>query len=307
MHKPVLLNEVIKYLGPKSGDVILDATIDGGGHAAEILKHIMPDGRLIGIDQDIRFLEILNSKFKIKNSKLLNNLILVNGNFRNVDKILNSLKINSLDGALYDLGMSSIQLEESGRGFTFSKNEPLLMTYKFPLEPQDLTAEKILNARSEKEIADILFRYGEERFARRIARNIVERRKSRPFKTTFDLVEIVAKSTPHKFHYRIHSATKTFQALRIAVNDELNALSESLEKTWKFLIPGSRLVIISFHSLEDRIAKRFFSAKGGSASGGKKQAIILTKKPITPSDEEISSNPRSRSAKLRAAIKINNK
>jgi len=302
MHKPVLLNEVIKYLGPKSGDVILDATIDGGGHAAEILKHIMPDGRLIGIDQDIRFLEILNSKFKIKNSKLLNNLILVNGNFRNVDKILNSLKINSLDGALYDLGMSSIQLEESGRGFTFNKNEPLLMTYKFPLEPQDLTAEKILNVWSEKEIADTLFRYGEERFARRIARNIVERRKSHPFKTTFDLVEIVTKSTPRKFHYRIHPATKTFQALRIAVNDELAALSESLEKVWKFLIPGSRLVIISFHSLEDRIVKNFFKNKEKEGD-----AEIKTSKPVTPSIEEVSSNPRCRSAKLRAAIKINNK
>jgi 16S rRNA (cytosine1402-N4)-methyltransferase len=215
-----------------------------------------------------------------------------------LNKLLEPWKIKKLDGALYDLGMSSLQLEESGRGFTFQKDEPLLMTYKFPLEPQDLTAEKILNTRPEKEIADILFHYGEERFARRIAKNIVKRRKKHPFKTTFELVEIIMESAPFRHHYKIHPGTKTFQALRIAVNDELDALTESLEKAWRFLTPGSRLVIISFHSLEDRIAKNFFSAKGG------KQGIILTKKPIRPRPEEILSNPRSRSAKLRAAIKI---
>lgn len=172
------------------------------------------------------------------------------------------------------------------------------MTYKFPIEPSDLTAQKILNKWPEKEIADILFHYGEERYARRIARNIINRRQKKFFENTLDLIEIIKKSVPWKRHYRINPATKTFQALRIAVNDELNVLSEGLEKVWQFLAPGARLVIISFHSLEDRIVKQFFSAKSG------KEGKILTKKPIRPSDEEISLNPRSRSAKLRATVKI---
>jgi 16S rRNA (cytosine1402-N4)-methyltransferase len=176
------------------------------------------------------------------------------------------------------------------------------MTYKFPLEPQNLTAEKILNTWSEKKIADIIFRYGEERYARRIARNIIERRQKTIFKNTFDLVEVIKKSIPRRLYLRRHPATKTFQALRIAVNNELEALTDSLEKAWKFLIPGSRLVIISFHSLEDRIAKNFLKDKEKEGS-----AEIITPKPVRPSDEEILLNPRSRSAKLRAAIKIKNK
>ncbi len=294
MHIPVLLNEAIKFLAPAPGEIILDATIDGGGHAAEIIQRILPDGKLIGIDQDHEILEKLSSK-------LSNNLILVNDNFRNIDTILGSLKINSLDGAIYDLGMSSLQLEESGRGFTFLKDEPLLMTYKFPLEPADLTAEEIINKWPEKEISDVIFHYGEERYSRRIAKNIIEARKKNPIRTTFELVELVKKSVPRKPWHRIHPATKTFQALRIAVNDELNALSEGLEKVWKFLGPAGRLVIISFHSLEDRIIKNFFKNK-------KEEGVceIKTKKPIRPSDEEILSNPRSASAKLRIGIKINN-
>ncbi|MFH0803874.1 MAG: 16S rRNA (cytosine(1402)-N(4))-methyltransferase RsmH [Candidatus Tagabacteria bacterium] len=288
-HIPVLLKEVIKFLDPKPGDIILDATIDGGGHTEAILERILPDGKLIGIDQDKQLLDKLNSK----------NIILLNGNFRDLDKLFKPLKIKLLNGALYDLGMSSSQLEESGRGFTFLKDEPLLMTYKYPLEPEDLTAEKILNNWSEKEIADILFQYGEESSARRIAKKIAEERKKKRIRTTFELTDIIKKSVPHKFWQRINPATKTFQALRIAVNDELNAISESLEKVWRFLIPGSRLVIISFHSLEDRIAKNFLRNKKIEGT-----AEIKTPKPIRATDEEISYNPRSRSAKLRAAIKI---
>ncbi len=293
MHVPVLLNEVIKFLDPKPGETILDATVDGGGHAMDIAKKILPDGKLIGIDQDKRMVESLSLKSP-------RNVILVNDNFRNIDNVLESLKIKSLDGALYDLGMSSLQLEESGRGFTFLKDEPLLMTYKFPVEPGDLTAREILNKWSEKEIADIIFRYGEERYARRNSRNIIEVREKKPFKTTFELVEAVKKSVPRKPWHRLHPATKTFQALRVAVNDELNALAESLEKTWQFFIPGSRLVVISFHSLEDRIVKNFFRNK-------KKEGLaeIKTPKPIQPSDEEVLLNPRSASAKLRVGIKIN--
>ena len=288
-HIPVLLKEVIKFLDPKPGDIILDATIDGGGHTEAILKRILPGGKLIGIDQDKQLLDELSSK----------NIILINGNFRDLDRLFEPLKIKSLDGVLYDLGMSSSQLEESGRGFTFLKDEPLLMTYKYPLEPEDLTAEKILNNWPEKEITDILFHYGEERYARRIAKKIAEERKKKRVRTTFELTDIVGKSVPHQFWQRINPATKTFQALRIAVNDELNAISESLEKVWQFLIPGSRLVIISFHSLEDRIAKNFLRSKKIEGT-----AEIKTPKPIRATDEEISYNPRSRSAKLRAAIKI---
>lgn len=288
-HIPVLLKEVIKFLDPKPGDIILDATIDGGGHTEAILKRILPGGKLIGIDQDKQLLDELSSK----------NIILINGNFRDLDRLFEPLKIKSLDGVLYDLGMSSSQLEESGRGFTFLKDEPLLMTYKYPLEPEDLTAEKILNNWPEKEITDILFHYGEERYARRIAKKITEERKKKRIRTTFELTDIVGKSVPRKFWQRINPATKTFQALRIAVNDELNAISESLEKVWRFLIPGSRLVIISFHSLEDRIVKNFLRNKKIEGT-----AEIKTPKPIRATDEEISYNPRSRSAKLRAAIKI---
>jgi len=298
-HIPVLLNEVIKFLDPKPGNIILDATVDGGGHAIAIAKKILPDGKLIGIEQDNNILEKLSSKIENQYPELKNSNILINGNFRDIDKLLKPLNINALDGALYDLGMSSLQLEESKRRFTFLIDEPLLMTYKFPIEPGDLTAKEIINTWPEKEIADILFHYGEERYSRRIARNIVRRREKKPFQSTFELAALVKQSVPYRPFHRIHPATKTFQALRIAVNNELEAISESFEKAWQFLIPGSRLVIISFHSLEDRIAKNFLKSKKQ-----KGEADIKTPKPITATEEEIYLNPRSRSAKLRAAVKL---
>jgi len=298
MHKPVLLNEVIKFLDPKPGNIILDATVDGGGHAIAIAEKVLPNGKLIGIEQDNGILEELKLKIENQYPEFKNNNILINGNFRDIDKLLESLNISVLDGVLYDLGMSSLQLEESGRGFTFLKDEPLLMTYKFPVQSGDLTAKEILNTWSEKEIADILFHYGEERYSRRIAGSIVGRRARGPFQSTFELAALVKQSVPYRPFHRIHPATKTFQALRIAVNDELKAISESLEKAWQFMIPGSRLVIISFHSLEDRIAKNFLKNKKQEGEAG-----IKTPKPITASEEEISLNLRSRSAKLRAAVK----
>jgi 16S rRNA (cytosine1402-N4)-methyltransferase len=293
MHTPVLLKESIYFLNPKPGDIILDATIDGGGHAREILKAIGETGKLIGIDQDQDAIERLKSQ--ITNSKC--QIKLINGNFRDIDRF----KIKKLDGAIFDLGMSSNQIESSGRGFSFKSNEPLLMNYG---QDNNLTAREIVNKWTEKDISDVLFKYGEERYSRRIARNIVEKRKRKPIETTFDIVDIIRGSVPSSYrHGRINCATRTFQALRIAVNDEINALKEGMEKVWKLLLPGSRLVIISFHSLEDREVKNFFSAKGGSTSGGKKQGIILTKKPIIPTIEEKKINPRSRSAKLRAIEK----
>jgi len=287
MHTPVLLKEVIEYLDLKKGDTVLDATINGGGHSREIVKHIVPDGTLVGIDQDEEILK--NLRFKIQDLGF-KNIFLINGNFRDLDKLL---KIKKLDAALFDLGMSSFHLEKSGRGFSFQKDEPLVMNYKSKLSPIDLTAKEILNRWTEEEICKILKEYGEEERARSIARKIIVFRERRPFKTTLDLVEAIGGQRG-----RINSATKTFQALRIAANDELDALAEGLGKAWKMLNPKGRLVVISFHSLEDRIVKNFFKQLKQKGEGE-----ILTKKPVRPREEEIKNNPRSRSAKLRAIIK----
>ncbi|MBU2109361.1 16S rRNA (cytosine(1402)-N(4))-methyltransferase RsmH [Patescibacteria group bacterium] len=296
MHTPVLLKEVIEYLKPEPGDIILDATIDGGGHAEAIMQKIGKTGTLIGIDQDAVILENLKSQI----SNLKNNVILINGNFRNLDELLKNNNIEKIDGAIFDLGTSMLQLEESGRGFTFQKNEPLLMTYKSDINSTDLIAQDIVNKWSEKDITDILYKYGEERFSRRIAKNIVDIRERKEIKTTFDLSEIIRLSVPsfYRNNQRLNCCTKTFQALRIAVNDELNAIEEGLSKVWKLLSAESRLVVISFHSLEDRIVKNFFKEKSK-----KEEGLILTKKPIIPSQEEIISNSSSRSAKLRAIEK----
>lgn len=295
-HYPVLLKEAIEFLNLQKGSKVLDATVDGGGHAEEILNKIVPDGKLIGIDQDQQLLEDLNSKFQI--TKFKENIILINGNFRNLDKLLEPLKINFLDAAFFDLGISSLQLQNSGRGFSFQKDEPLIMTFKS--RPGDLTAADILNKFPEEEIYRILKEYGEERYAGRIARAIVREREYRPFKTTAELMEAIRKAVPPQYKRgHISFATRTFQALRIAVNDELGALEEGLAKAWTLLGLKGRLVVISFHSLEDRIVKNFFKKKSMEGEG-----LILIKKPVTPSEEEIFLNPRSRSAKLRAIKKI---
>ena len=299
MHKPVLLKETIHYLDPKEGETIIDTTVNGGGHAREILKAMNWKGRVVGIDQDAEVLEKLASEVKERGWE--KNIILINGNFRDLDRLLAHYKIKEADGILFDLGMSSNQLELSGRGFSFQRNEPLVMTFKSSIAPSDLTARDIVNKWSEKDIAEILRKYGEERFAGRIARGIVEARQRREIRTTFDLVEIVARSVPASYRrnpYR-HFCTKTFQALRIAVNDELAAFEEGLKKAWEHLKPGGRAVVISFHSLEDRIAKNFFREKRNEG-----EAEILTRKPLEPSEEEKNLNPRARSAKLRAAKKI---
>ncbi|KKS14472.1 MAG: Ribosomal RNA small subunit methyltransferase H [Parcubacteria group bacterium GW2011_GWB1_41_6] len=287
MHKPVLLKEVMEALEPKPGETVLDATIDGGGHAIPIVKKIYPKGILVGIDQDVELLERLKSE---------KNIILLNGNFRDLDKLFEKEKIKSINKALFDLGISSWHLESSGRGFSFQKNEPLDMRYS----PESETAANLINKFSEKELTDILKKYGEERFAGSIVRKICETRKKNPIKTTFELIEIISQAVPDWYkRRRLHFATKTFQALRIAVNDELESLKEGMDKAWRFLEPGGRIAVISFHSLEDRIVKNFFREKALAGEGR-----ILTKKPILPSREELRVNPRARSAKLRAGEKI---
>lgn len=274
MHIPVLLKETIYYLNAKSGDTILDATINGGGHAREILKAIGKTGKLIGIDLD----EVQVPDVKV-----------IRGNFRNADELVKE----KLNGALFDLGMSSNQLDGFNRGFSFQKDGPLLMNYG----QNGLTAKEIINKWSEKDIADVLYKYGEERYSRRIAKNIV---RVRPIETTFELMDIIRGSVPGQYRNgRINCATRTFQALRIAVNDEINALKQGMEKVWKLLLPGARLVIISFHSLEDREVKKFYKQLKEE-----KQGVVLTKKPIVPSEGEKELNPRSRSAKLRAIEKV---
>lgn len=298
MHIPVLLNESLEYLDPRPGDIILDGTIGGGGHAEKILEKIGEKGKLVGLDQDEKSLEFLKSK--VQNRKSWPNAILINENFRNLDKALESRGIEKLNGAIFDIGLSSSQLEESGRGFSFQKDEPLLMTMRAIIGPDDLTAMDIVNKRNEKELEEIIRNFGEERFSKRIAENIVKRRRVKLIGTTFDLVDVIREAVPAQYrnNRRINCATRTFQALRIAVNDELGALKEGMEKAWRFLDKGGRLAVISFHSLEDRIVKNYFKEKKASGEGK-----ILTKKPVVPAREEIKSNPRSRSAKLRAIEK----
>ncbi|MFC1756831.1 16S rRNA (cytosine(1402)-N(4))-methyltransferase RsmH [Patescibacteria group bacterium] len=284
-HVSVLMKEVLENLDPKPGDVVLDATINGGGHAKEILKKITPEGKLFGVEQDLEIIK----KLRIENTEL------INGNFRDLDKF----DVDPLDAALFDLGMSSFQLEESGRGFSFQKDEPLHMNFKINLAPEDLTAKEILNTWPKEDLFEILKEYGEERNSKSISENIVKTRKMKKFKTTFDLVEVIRESVPESYtKNRLNFATKTFQALRIAVNDELNTLSEGMEKAWNLLKTDGRLVVISFHSLEDRIVKNFMRSKKQEGLG-----IVLNKKPVEATKEEIKQNPRSRSAKLRVIVK----
>lgn len=266
MHKPVLLHESISALNLKPGKIFVDATYGGGGHSMEA-RRLFPTIEIVAIDQDP-------------------GVGAIRANFRNLDKILKG----KADAILFDLGISTDQLEDSGRGFSFLKNEPLDMR----MSQEGIRAADILNSWDEHAIELVLRGFGEEKNSRRIARDIVERRKIKPFATTFDLVEIVGKRKG-----KIHPATKTFQALRIAVNDELTALEIGLKKGFEALRSGGRLAVISFHSLEDRIVKNFFRDKIKE-----KSARQVTRKPIRPSQEEFKTNPRSRSAKLRVVEKI---
>ncbi len=291
MHLSVLKNEVIEYLDPKSNENFIDCTFGEGGHTIEILKRNGPKGKVLGIEIDKKLFEICKERFKE-----LKRLILVCDSYSNLKEIVEKEKFEKVSGILFDLGLSSWHLKESKRGFTFLKNEPLIMSYS----QKGKTAKDLVNELSEKEICEILRKYGEERFAKKIAKEIVKERKRKPIETTFQLVEIIKKATPIWYQRRkIHFATKTFQALRIAVNAELENLQKALPQALEILEKGGRLVVISFHSLEDKIVKNFFKE-----SEKRKQMKILTKKPIFPSQLEIKLNPSARSAKLRAGEKI---
>ena len=300
-HIPVLLNKVLEVLSPQPNEKFIDGTLGEGGHAIAILKQIGPRGKLLAIDWDKEV--ILNFKSQTLNFK---NLILVNDSFTNLPAILKENKFGKADGLLLDLGFSSWHLENSGRGFSFLKDEPLDMRYSSSNIPRmktnmpRMTAEEVINTFKENELAEIFWKYGDERFSRRIARKIIEERKRKPIRTTFNLVAIIKESVPKNYERgRIHPATRTFLALRIFINAELENLKKVLADLPKILKVGARVAIISFNSLEDRIVKQIF--KETQKSGLLK---IITKKPIRPSREEIIQNPRSRSAKLRAAIVI---
>ena len=296
IHQTVLLNETIEGLNlPKEREsIVIDGTFGGGGHSLEILKRY-PKIKIIAIDQDKGTFEKAQGKFK----GLENRISFINENFRDIDDSL-AKNTNNVDGIILDLGLSSDQLENSGRGFSFMKDEPLFMTMKENPLPEDLTARDVVNDWSEKNLADIIYGYGEERFSRRIAKEIAEARKKEKIMTTFDLVRIIEKAVPASYRKgKINCATKTFQALRIAVNDELNALKVGLEKGFKILNKNGRMSVISFHSLEDRIVKNFYKDKQN-----KGEAKLINKKPIRAGEEEIRNNARSRSAKLRVLEKI---
>jgi 16S rRNA (cytosine1402-N4)-methyltransferase len=289
IHQSVLLHESIEGLNLHSGDVFVDATLNGGGHSQEVAKKYGNNIHIIGIDLDAD--AIGRATERLKDVKVN----LVQENFRNVDKVLDQVGVTSINAILFDLGLSSNQIEESGRGFSFKTTEPLLMTMKKNPTPEDVTAYEVVNNWQESSLIDILRGYGEESFAPRIARAIIAARELKPIETAEELAQIVTDATPMWYRFkRIHPATKTFQAIRIAVNDELQALKEALTKSFDRLAPKGRMSIISFHSLEDRIVKRFY--KQMELEG---KATLITKKPIIPTEEEILNNPRSRSAKLR--------
>jgi 16S rRNA (cytosine1402-N4)-methyltransferase len=290
-HIPVLLQETAELLSVKETDVVVDATVGMGGHAKELARGLGPSGVLIAIDKDANALEgareVLGStSFKV---------YLHEDSYEHLTGILSSHGIEEANVILLDLGFNSEQISQSGRGFSFERDEPLVMSYKVNPGKNDLTAERAVNTWSEEHLADVLYGYGEEKFARRIAKMIVQRRLSRPIRTTKDLVEIVKSATPRWHGYgKRHIATRTFQALRIAVNDEIETLRRGLQASLAHLASKGRMGVITFHSTEDRVVKHFFAnaSRGGLGS-------LVNKKPITSSRVEVRGNPRSRSAKLR--------
>jgi len=299
-HEPVMLEECISALQVQRGGRYIDCTVGGGGHAAAILEESSPGGRLIGIDADPHAIRVARGKLKPYGK----DAILVNENFKYLENICTRHGFSPVNGVLFDLGMSSLQLEGAGRGFSFRQDSPLDMRFS---DRQDLTAADIVNTYPEVELAQLLYRYGEEQRNRQIARCIVERR---PLETTQELARVVEQAVGGT-RGRIHPATKTFQALRIAVNHELENLELALEQAVNLLGNGGRIVVISFHSLEDRLVKGFFRREAqwcicppgmpACICGHTPRLKVLSKKVFRPSPVEVQTNPRSRSARMRVA------
>ena len=296
-HVPVLLQESIEGLNLKKGDVIVDATLGAGGHSSAIANILDGEVTIVGFDLDQDALDIAKKTVGATGTQF----IPIHANFRTMESALREKGITKVQGVLFDLGISSMEIGESGRGFSFKYDEPLLMTLQNPIESDTLTARDVVNSTREEELANIIYEYGEERFSRMIAKAIVEARRKQKIETTAQLVEVITNAVPAFYRKgKINPATKTFQALRIYVNDELGAVKEGLSGAWNVLSPGGRIAVITFHSLEDRIVKNYFKELP------KEEAIIITKKPIAPSRTEVVANPRSRSAKLRIVQKVEN-
>jgi 16S rRNA (cytosine1402-N4)-methyltransferase len=285
--------EVIEYLNLSPGKIIIDATIGTGGHGIEILSRVLPGGKLVGIDRDIDSLEVCRERLR----EFKGSYELVYGDFRDMDNILKKINIKNVDGILFDLGISSFQLENSQRGFSFQLEGPLDMRMD---KASFISAYDLVNNLNEEEISSLLWTFGQERWHNRIARYLVRERKNGPIVTTQQLACVVNTAVPYNYKSRrIHPATRTFQALRIAVNRELEALDEAIKKALGLLNKEGRICVISFHSLEDRIVKLNFRKFASET-----KVTLITKKPLIPSEEEIGQNPSSRSAKLRVAQRL---
>lgn len=295
VHKSVLFDEAIKALDLNENKIIVDGTAGGGGHSGEIAKRAK---RVISIDQDPDAIAVLNERLGDKE-----NVTIVHDNYSNIKNIISNLNIEKIDGLLLDLGVSSFQLDTAERGFSFHKDAPLDMR----MSKSGLSAYDVVNNYDERQLADIIYRYGEEKFSRRIAANIVKARAKKPIETTFELVDIIKSSMPQKAMRDAHPARRTFQAIRIEVNAELDVLKSTLEDAFDILVPGGRIAIITFHSLEDRIVKEQFAKWCQGCTCPKEFPVcVCGKKPkgktfksISPSKEELEENPRARSSRLR--------
>jgi 16S rRNA (cytosine1402-N4)-methyltransferase len=303
VHNPVLPDEVIRYLAVEPGGRYIDCTVGAGGHARAIMERGAPGALLIGFDADPHAISLAQEALQ----DFTDSAHLINGNFRDLKATAERLNFIPAHGVLFDLGLSSMQLAEEGRGFSFQYEAPLDMRFS---PDQAITAADIVNEYEQDELANIIWEFGEERYSRRVAGAIV---RNRPIKTTTELASIVSKAVPGS-RSRIHPATRTFQALRIAVNDELNTLQTALEQARDVLGSGGRLVVISFHSLEDRLVKQFLQRESRDCICPPETPVcvcehsatlrVLTRRPVTPTEEEMKTNPRSRSAKLRAAERV---
>jgi 16S rRNA (cytosine1402-N4)-methyltransferase len=301
-HRPVLYHEIIHFLRPISPGRYVDATVGAGGHAYGILERSSPAGRLLAFDRDPQALELAAQRL----SEFGNRVTLVHASYTRLEEESRRLGWESVNGILFDLGVSSMQIDSPERGFSFQSEGPLDMRFD-PHQGRD--AASLVNSLPEKELADLIWRYGEERNARRIARAICQ---ARPLTTTTELAEVIRHAVGQR--ERIHPATRTFQALRIAVNEELLAIEAALPQALDLLAPGGRLAVISFHSLEDRLVKQFFRRESSDCICPPEQPVCtcghravireITRRPVTPKEEEIQENPRARSARLRVAEKL---
>jgi len=306
-HISVLLNESVDSLNIKPDGIYADGTMGGGGHSEAIAKRLSKNGTLIGIDRDTEALSASKERLKC-----YNNVKYVHNNYKNIKAILDDLNIDKIDGAVLDLGVSSYQLDNAERGFSYMEDAPLDMRMN---QKSGKSAYDVINTYSERELSDIFFKYGEEKFSKKIARIIVERRETKPIETTLELVDIIKASIPEKFRQKSsHPAKRVFQAVRIEVNGELEDLKGALDDFFDCLSQGGRLAVITFHSLEDRIVKNAFNEYATGCTcpkdfpicvcNKKPRGKVITRKPVIPTDEEFEFNKRSKSAKLRIVEKL---